>query len=243
MKLSIVIPAHNEEQRIRRTLTTYHQFFTGICQLEGCACEFVIVLNGCTDDTFIIVEELREELDNIILIELEQAGKGLAVRTGFASALERNNDLIGFVDADMATTPEKFYELVTAIDEHDGIIASRYAPGAVVVPPRPAIKRWGCRLFYEPFVRLILGLNYHDLQCGAKLFKRKVIEKVLPDTSIDDWGFDVELLYLCKQAGFDVIEIPTVWHDQAGSKLSTFSSGFPMLWSLFALRRRLKRKK
>jgi len=241
MRTSIIVPAHNEEARIRQTLITYHQFFNGISQQDNFTFEFVVVLNGCTDNTFLVVEELTEQLDNIFIIETEQAGKGLAVRTGFANALERDNDLIGFVDADMATGPEQFYELVTAISDHDGVIASRYAPGATVTPPRPAIKRLGSRIFYESLVQLLFGLRYHDLQCGAKLFKRDVIKKILPHMTVNDWAFDVELLYLCKKYDFDVIEIPTVWNDQDGSKLSTLGAGLPMLWSLITLKRRLKK--
>jgi len=242
MKLSIIIPAHNEEYRIRRTLVTYHQFFSGIGSQDGIEFELPVVLNGCTDGTFMVVEKLAEQLENILIIETDQAGKGLAVHTGFANALERANDLIGFVDADMATAPERFYDLVTAIKNHDGAIASRYAPDAVVVPPRPAIKRWGSRIFYEPLVRLLFDLRYHDLQCGAKLFKRHVIENVTPHMTINAWAFDVELLYLCKKYGYDIVEVPTTWHDQAGSKLSTLGSGLPMLWELVKLRKRLQKK-
>jgi len=220
-------------------VVTYHQFFSGICEQDGTEFELLVVLNGCTDGTFVVVEELAEQLESILIIEREQAGKGLAVRTGFANALERANDLIGFVDAAMATAPEKFYDLVSAMKNHDGVIASRYAPGAVVVPPRPALKRWGSRIFYEPLVRLLFGLRYHDLQCGAKLFKHQVIETVTPHMTVNDWAFDVELLYLCKKYGFDIVEMPTTWHDQAGSKLNTLAGGVPMLWELIKLRKRL----
>jgi len=243
MKLSITIPAHNEEDRIRRTLVTYHQFFSGLRGHDNLAFEIIVVLNGCTDGTFMVVEEVCEQLDNILVVDLDEAGKGLAVRAGFTDALKRDNDLIGFVDADMATAPEQFYDLATVIEKEDvdGAIASRYAPGAIVSPPRPAIKRWGSRIFYEPLVWLLFGMRYHDLQCGAKLFRRKVVEKVVPQMTVDDWAFDAELLYLCKKFGFKIKEVPTIWHDQAGSKLSTLGSGLPMLWSLITLRKRLSK--
>jgi hypothetical protein len=137
----------------------------------------------------------------------------------------------------MATAPEAFDDLVVSLGDHDGIIASRYMPGADVYPPRPWIKRWGSRLIYESLVRLLFGLKYDDLQCGAKVFKRYVLEKVVPELKIRQWAFDVELLYLCKRNGFTIKEHPTVWHDQSGSKL-TLRSGFYMLGSIVKLRLR-----
>ena len=193
-------------------------------------------MNGCIDNTAGIVNEIAEDTDTIRSLEIKQAGKGIAVREGFADAIKRPNTLIGFVDADMATNPEYFYELVTNIGSADGIIASRYAPGAHVEPARPLIKRWGSKLVYEPLVWLLFGLRYYDLQCGAKLFKTNVIKAILPKMQVDQWAFDVEILYLCKQHGFTIIEHPTTWYDQAGSKLDWWGSGLGMLKNLVSLR-------
>ena len=235
-KISIIIPAYNEEKRIEKTIRTYHQFFLEKQQQTGLAFEFVIVLNGCKDNTIGVVEGIRNDVttNTIVIIDIPQAGKGLAIKTGFADALTRNNDLIGFVDADMATQPAAFYDLVTNMNGNDGVIASRYMPGAEISPPRPAYKRYGSRLIYEPLVWLFLGLSYYDLQCGAKLFKREVLSVVVPQLIITQWAFDTELLYLCKKNGFRVKEIPTVWQDQADSKL-TLGSGMRMLGAIIKI--------
>ena len=181
------------------------------------------MLNGCTDNTIGVVQQRAAKWDELYIVDMPQAGKGLAVKTGFQNALTRENDLIGFVDADMATQPQYFYELVKHINGYDGIIADRYMPGAKVFPARPAIKKWGTKIVYQPLVWLLFGLRFHDNQCGAKLFTRRVIEVVTPLITIDQWAFDVELLYLCKKNGFRIIAWPTVWYDQAGSKLNVFS--------------------
>lgn len=241
MKLSIVIPAYNEEKRIAKTLSTYHAFFSNVRAQNDFDFEFIIVANGCKDKTVDVVRDLRATCDNIIIIDLSVGGKGQAIKTGFADALTRSNDLIGFVDADMATLPEHFYELVLHLINQqgvDGVIASRYMPGALVTPPRPKYKRWGSKLIYETWVRLLFGLKYDDYQCGAKLFTRKVIECITPELTVRQWAFDVELLYLCKRQGFRIKEIPTVWEDQAGSTLSPIRAGLRMLASLFKLRLR-----
>lgn len=231
-KISIIIPAHNEEKRIGKTLQTYSEYFKQ--HADQCAYEFVVVLNGCIDNTYQIVQEKQKEFGSIIIIDIPQAGKGLAIKAGFADALSRENDLIGFVDADMATEPCYFYDLKHT-GEYDGIIASRYMPNAQLFPPRPAIKRWGSKIVYESLVWLLFGMNYYDYQCGAKLFKRDVIKAILPDLTVRQWAFDVELLYLCKKFNFRIKELPTVWYDRADSKLK-LSSGITMLGSLFKVR-------
>jgi glycosyltransferase involved in cell wall biosynthesis len=233
MKLSIIIPAHNEERRIEKTIRSYHFFFSQQHIAQKLSFELVVVLNGCKDNTIGVVEKARSELEgNIVIIDMATAGKGLAIKAGFANALVRSNDLIGFVDADMATPPEAFFDLVEHLNDYDGIIASRYMPGAQIFPERPAYKRWGSRIIYEPFVKLFFGLVYYDLQCGAKLFKRRVIETVTQQLTVTQWAFDVELLYLCKKYEFAIKEIPTVWRDQADSKL-TLRGGLRMFGALF----------
>ena len=234
MKISIIIPAYNEEGRIERTMRAYHHFFTEKQQQINLFFELVIVLNGCKDNTIGVVQAVRNDLpeNTIVIINMQQAGKGLAIKAGFVDTLIRDNDLIGFVDADMATAPQAFYDLVANIADVDGVIASRYMPGAHITPERPAYKRWGSRIIYEPYVWLLFGLTYYDLQCGAKLFKRAVIERITPQLTVTQWAFDAELLYLCKKAGFTIKEIPTVWHDQADSKL-TLRGGMRMFSALF----------
>lgn len=238
-KVSIVIPAYNEENRIGITLRTYHRYAKDLQLRTNVATEFVVVLNGCKDNTLGAVTQVRTELsaDNIIIIDLPQAGKGIAIKAGFLNALERPNDLIGFVDADMATRPEYFYDLVNQLGSADGIIASRYMPGAHIEPQRPWIKRWGSKLVYEPMVWMFLGIKYYDFQCGAKLFRRSVIEKVAPRLTVQQWAFDIELLYLCNKFGFTIKEIPTTWFDQAGSKLKIFGPGMKMLSAIVQIRK------
>ncbi len=236
MKVSIIIPAYNEEKRIGSTLLSYYDFFHDLHQATMLDFELVVVLNGCKDNTFTVVKEIRHHKPKIHIIDLKQAGKGLAIKAGFMNALARENDFIGFVDADMATRPEYFYELIKNINNVDGVIASRYMPGAQVYPPRPLIKRWGSRIFYEPLIRLLFGIYFYDYQCGAKLFKRHVVARIAQELTVTQWAFDVELLYLCRKDGFIIKEVPTIWHDQADSKLRLMRSGMRMISSLIKLR-------
>jgi len=232
MKTSIIIPAYNEQGRIGKTLTQYALFF----EQKKIEHEFVVVLNGCTDKTLEIVQEIQKQFFSIRIVNLVKAGKGLAVATGFKDALSRKNDLIGFVDADMATRPEYFLQLIEKIGSQDGIIASRYMRESQIYPKRPPQKEWGRVLVYNPVVRVLFGMKYKDFQCGAKLFKRAVIEKIVPLLTVKQWAFDVELLHLCKQNKFTITELPTVWYDQDQSKFNFMSAGASMFASLVKLR-------
>lgn len=236
-KLSIIIPAYNEANRITKTLTTYHRYFDQLHADNELDYEIVVVLNGCRDTTAQVVEQIMAQAPKIRLLDLKElAGKGLAVKAGFEDALTRNNDVIGFVDADMATQPQYFYDLFTHLDTADGVIASRYMAGSQVYPQRPWIKTWGRKLVFHGLIRLLFGMKYSDYQCGAKLFTRDVIARVTPEKRVTQWAFDVELLYLCKKYNYQVKAIPTIWYDQDESKLKVMSSGMRMLGSLFYVR-------
>ena len=231
MNLAIILPAHNEQNRIGKTIDAYHDFF-----IQKYSVTLIVVLNGCTDNTLQVVTKRKDSLGNIEIIDLKEAGKGLAIKAGFEAALDDSFDLIGFVDADMATRPAYFNELIEHINGYDGIIASRYMKESKVYPPRPVLKQFGRKLIYQPLVWLLFGLRFADYQCGAKLFKNKVIAKITPFLTVKQWALDVELLYLCKKFGFKIREWPTVWYDQADSKLKIFSGGFSMLSNLFKIR-------
>jgi glycosyltransferase involved in cell wall biosynthesis len=236
MKLGIVIPAYNEEQRIGNTLRAYSEFFASQAREKNFSYEFIVVLNGCRDNTLLVVEDVARKHGFIYPVNLTESGKGLAIKAGFNQALINGHTLIGFVDADMATEPEHFYELVDHAMRYDGVIASRYLPESKIFPPRPAMKTWGRKVFYNGLTRLLFGLKFVDLQCGAKLFKRDVIVTVTPQLMVKQWAFDVELLYLAKKHGYIIHEEPTVWTDKEGSKLQPFRAGMWMLWSLIVLR-------
>lgn len=238
MKITLVIPAHNEENRIGRTLDRYTTHF----KETPYTISYIVVLNGCSDNTHVVVRDAQERLRDIAIVDLQEAGKGIALKEGFLKALSTDADHIGFVDADMATTPQEFEKLIKQGIHYDGIIASRYLKESIVVPARPWVKEWGRRLVYQPLVWALFGMRFADYQCGAKLFKRAVIETIAPALTVRQWAFDVELLYLCKKAGFTIKEVPTEWHDQADSKLK-IRSGFVMLKALFKVRRHHATKK
>ena len=128
MKLCIIIPACNEEKRIGRTLKEYCRFFSKKLKSDF---EIIVVINNTNDRTEEIVKNHRKKCRELKYLNLKQGGKGFAVIQGFKEALKKDFDLIGFVDADMATPPRSFYDLIENIKDYDGVIASRYILGVL----------------------------------------------------------------------------------------------------------------
>jgi len=213
----IVIPAYNEENRIAKTLNTYVNYFKNV---KDVSVTFLVVCNNCKDSTVTICKKIQKNHPEVHCLDIPEGGKGLAIKVGFLKALEYENiDLIGFVDADLATEPPYFYELINKIGSKDGIIASRYKKDARVWPNRPFIKRVGGK-FYNWILRKNFHLDIRDTQCGAKLFTYKTIEIVAPHMKEIGWAFDLELLYICQLCDKNIIEIPTTWTDVPGSHLT-----------------------
>ena len=226
MELSIIIPAYNEEARLGRMLDQYLPFFNE--RYAGCY-EILVVVNGSRDRTEDVVREYARAHKPVrVIVDPRPIGKGGAVMLGFSQAQGR---LVGFVDADGATPPEAFHELVKHIGAAGAIIASRWMPGADVQPPQPLSRRVASRIF-NTMVRWMFGFKISDTQCGAKLMKGDALRKVRPDVGITQWAFDVDLLYQFKRHGFRIEEYPTRWHDVSGSKVDVVRASLEMTVAL-----------
>ena len=231
--LLILIPAYNEERRIEPVLRDYAQFFgrnySGKFQL-------VVMLNGCTDNTLGVVQRVAADFPTVRADEFKQPiGKGGALIEGLKLASQ--GDLIGYVDADGATPPHAFLELVKKMSEADCVIGSRWMRGAVIHQSKAGHRQFASRAFHL-VVQLWFWMNIHDTQCGAKVMRREVVEKIHPYLRIADLAFDINLLVSIKRAGFRILEVPTEWTDQAGSKVtsSLFRSSLTMLLSVVRIR-------
>ncbi|MBU1988144.1 MAG: glycosyltransferase [Nanoarchaeota archaeon] len=235
VKLSIVMPAYNEERRIGRTLEAYSSYFESLRENGELDYEILVVINNTTDRTEEIVKQHMENNKCILYLNLVPDGKGFATIEGFKDALKRENDLIGFVDADLATLPEDFHDLVRKIGNAGGVIASRYVPGAQVHPKQTWQRIIVSRIF-NILIRSALFLPYRDTQCGAKLFRRQAIERFLPKVTMSRWAFDVDLIYSARKAGFNVREIPTRWSDKEYSTINFASAGPWMALGIIRLR-------
>jgi len=162
-------------------------------------------------------------------------GKGGALIEGLK--LAPNTDLIGYVDADGATGPQAFLELVHLTAQADCVIGSRWLPGAVLHQSQPWLRRFFSRVFHAVVRVLFWSMNIADTQCPAKVMRRAAVEKIHSALRIADLAFDVNLLYALKREGFRILEVPTEWTDKAGSKVtqSLFRNSLVMFLSVVRL--------
>jgi glycosyltransferase involved in cell wall biosynthesis len=235
MKISIVMPAYNEEKRIGRTLEAYSKHFEVLRKKKILDYEILVVINNTTDRTEEIVKKAQKSNKRIHYMNLKRGGKGYAVIEGLKDALKRSNDIIGFVDADMATPPEAFYYLIKNLGNADGAIASRYVRGSEVHPPT-TFRRLVVAKGFNFMIKSVLFLPYKDTQCGAKIFRRKAIEKILPKLTLSRWAFDVDILYACKKLRLKIKELPTRWYDKEYSKLNLFQAMPGMAFAIIRLK-------
>lgn len=233
VKVSVVIPAHNEEKRIGKMLENYISYFRGLKEKNLIDFEIITVLNACKDNTLKVVE--RYKLDELKILDFERGGKGFAIVEGFKEALNENSSLIGFVDADMSTPPNAFYGLIRHIGNYDGIIANRWDKRSDIQPKQNLLRRVLSR-GYNLIIRTLFLFNYKDTQCGAKLFKRELIEKIYSEIGASEWGFDVNLLFYAKKEKARIKSIPTMWHDKEDSRVNLKRTPITMFLSAVRLR-------
>ncbi len=230
MKLSIVIPAHNEENRLPPMLEAYATYFWATYADDA---ELIVVPNFCSDRTTDVALQFSSRFTNVrVLDDPGRVGKGGAVICGAQAA---RGDLVGFVDADGSTSPKAFNDLVEQIGDAGCIIASRWMKGALVSPKQPISRRVASRCFNR-LVNVMFGIRVTDTQCGAKLLRREVLLPVMSQMGVTCWAFDVDMLFQVKRLGSKIREIPTVWCDVAGSKIRVFRASVGMLVAMVRLR-------
>ena len=235
LDLSIIVPAYDEEQRIRPTLEEYAAHFAPI---YGDGFEIVVVLNGCRDDTRGVVESVARVAPQVRLIEfVRPLGKGGAIWEGFASARGRR---LAFVDADNMVRAPEAEKLVRALDTHDVAIADRFSAAGGQADQPLARKLIG--LVSRAWVRWFLGLPYSDTQCGAKAFRAAAWRAVAPSVVERGWAFDLDALAHVHRLGFSVAEVQVQWHHVSeGSKLRPWKDLPQTYLATYGIRRRAGR--
>jgi glycosyltransferase involved in cell wall biosynthesis len=222
-RFSIVIPAHNEADRIGKTLRDVAGAFSDS--------EIIVVLNGCTDGTRGVVEALRGQ--NLVVLDIaEDTGKGGAVRAGFSIA---RAETVGYMDADGSTSAAEMRRLCETLGTYDGVIASRWLPESKIAIRQPWHRRIASRCF-NLAVRSLFGLPFKDTQCGAKVFRASAWREVAREAATAGLAFDVDLLVTMNRLKMRVREEPTTWNNMPGSRLKLASASVQMLASVVKLR-------
>lgn len=210
--ISIIVPAYNEEKRIKAMLDLYAEYFFR----RYPDCEFLVVCDG-NDSTAAIVKSTSKVYSGIRLLEYKnRLGKGGGILEGFKEA---KGDIIAFVDADESVSPFDLEKTINELKTSDCTIGSRRIQGSKITVKQP-LKRAISSKVFNLLVNLFFNLNIKDTQCGAKAFRKEVIASVLPKIESKGFEFDVELLWRIKSHGFSIKEVPIEWRHSEHSRFS-----------------------
>ncbi|HYN73426.1 MAG TPA: dolichyl-phosphate beta-glucosyltransferase [Nakamurella sp.] len=226
-RISVVIPAYNEEWRI---LPTVGAIATHMCA-RGEPWELIVADDGSTDSTVELLTDLR--FPNMrVLIADRNRGKGSAVRRGVLAA---QGDYVLFADADQSTPIEQFDRLLDELTKgYDVAVGSRAASGAAV-SGRSLLRRTLSR-----GLRVVVGIGFGvkvaDTQCGFKLFTADAARTLFELQIVDNFSFDLEVLYLSSKVGLKVAEVPVEWIDAPGSTVDAAKVSLQFLTDLVKIR-------
>jgi dolichyl-phosphate beta-glucosyltransferase len=229
---SIVIPAHNEENRLPGTLEQIFRFL----ERQPFASEVIVVENGSSDRTHEVASAFAGRHANLLVLQSEK-GKGAAVRRGMLAARGTYRFMC---DADLSMPVEEIVKFIPpALENFDIAIASREARGAVRYN-EPSYRHWGGRGINFLIQALILpGLN--DTQCGFKCFRAGAAEELFQRQTLPGWSFDIELLYIARRHGYRIVEIPIHWYHFSDSKVNALRDALRMIRDIFRIHANARR--
>jgi dolichyl-phosphate beta-glucosyltransferase len=231
LSVSIVIPAYNEEKRLPATLDAVLAY---LGQKQFSFAEVVVVDDGSRDATAKLVEEWGRKSPSIRLLRNPgNRGKGYSVRHGM---LEAKGDWILFTDADLSAPIGELDKLLSEADRAGAQVAigSRAVDRSLVGVHQSAFRELSGRLF-NVVMRLLTSLPFHDTQCGFKLYHASAAREIFPRQQLDGFSFDVEDLVIAQGLGYRAIEVPVIWNNVEGTKVSALA-GLTSFLSLAGIR-------
>jgi dolichyl-phosphate beta-glucosyltransferase len=221
-RLSVVIPAYNEEQRLPRTIEQIERYLDG----RGVNYELILVDDGSADGTRQVMDEAAARNPRVRLEALpSNRGKGRALAAGVAVA---RGDEVLVTDADLSTPIEELEKLEAALKAGAGVaIGSRSVKGSRIEIQQPIYRVLMGKAF-NLIVQIALLPGIWDTQCGFKLFRADVAQPVFAALTTDGFGYDPEVLFLAKRRGVRIAEVPVVWRNSAPTKVMAIRSSFDM---------------
>lgn len=213
MKLSVIIPARNEEKRIEKTLRQVSSYL----KEQSYQSEIIVVVNNSHDQTLEVANHFGEIDSNFKIISLVEGGKGYAVKHGILE--HATGDIVMFMDADNATPIseiEKFWPHFH--NKFDIVIGSRYLNPELVVKRQPMYRIILSRLS-NLIIQILVIPGIKDTQLGFKVFTKEAAQKIFPLVSIRGWGFDMEVLTVGLAHNYKIKELGVSWTEYGGGKV------------------------
>ena len=234
-RLSVIIPAFNEELRLPRTLDQVMTYLTK----QSYRSEVIVVNDGSTDNTAQVVQNRQPGSVPLKLLQhLDSAnhGKGESVKRGM---LEACGECRLFMDADNSTTldqVERFWDFLNKGCEV--MIGSRAHKESVIRRRQSILKELAGRIG-NLLVQVLAVPGIHDTQAGFKMFTAEAAQNIFPKQTIKQWGYDIEILAIARTLGYKVCEIPITWLNAPGSKVTT-GTYFEVLGEIWKIRQNLR---
>lgn len=230
--LSVVVPAFNEELRLRASL----EELVRVLRESRDAFEILVVDDGSQDRTAEIVRGCAKhhETGMIRLLTHEtNRGKGFSVRQG---ALAADGELLLMTDADLSTPLSELEKLERRLEESslDIALGSRAVPGARIEIHQPWYRE-GLGKSFNRLMRWVTGLPFKDTQCGFKVFRMSTCRDVFERQRLEGFAFDVEILFIAGKWGLRAEEIPVEWHHSDDSRVRPFSHAPSVIVDLLRL--------
>ena len=200
-KLSIVIPAYNEGERIYENLLEMSKLLSSFVTDY----EMIVVNDGSKDNTEVEIRRASETVKNIVPAGYQMnRGKGGAIKEGVKCA---TGDYIAFLDADMDLSPMHLKDFLAKMEETSAtaVIGSKMHKDSKVNYPLP---RKIMSLGYFLLLKMLFRLNIKDTQTGVKLFEADALKKVMRQVSTDGFAYDIEILALICASGGTIVEMP-----------------------------------
>lgn len=217
--LSIIIPAYNEEKRLGASLEKVAEFLA----TKSYSKEVLVVDDGSNDGTIALanqyIERFRTQGISLRIVKNPtNSGKGYSVRNGMLNA---KGEIAVFTDADLSTPITELDKLIEPIinGEQDIVFGSRALPESNITTHQSTLRETAGRTFNQ-LMKVLTGLPYQDTQCGFKAFRLEQTRWIFEQQRIYGFGFDVEILFIAKKHGLRSLELPIIWADVAGTKVS-----------------------
>jgi len=223
--VSVVIPAYNEEERLRKHVPGIVAHLTA----RNVRCEIVVANDGSRDGTAHVVQELAKIYPMVRLVDLPRnCGKGGAVKAGMLAARGR---YVLFTDADQSAPISEVDKLLKHLEAgYDMAIGSRRIRGAEVEQRQVWHRALAGKLFGIG-TRLLCIRGIYDTQCGIKAMRREVAQKVFPQVTSNTAIFDIEMLVVATREGYRIAELPVHWVHDPDTRIPYDLRGALRVWA------------